>query len=122
MRYMKSAGRLTKHKKQASTVRNTATIGLRYLQLTVCLALLMASLSIFGQDTEETPADFDIEESDQAFASEQENLRFRADEEAPKFFVPPDPTQPYLDAIDRLEEELGPYAVDLAARCTPTGS
>ena len=105
---------MTKHKKQASTVRITATNGLRHLQLMVCVVLLIASVGVFAQEAQEGPPVFGPEGDVQDFFREEENPGFDLEKEAPKFVVPPDPTIPYLDAIDAIEEELGPYATDLS--------
>lgn len=79
-------------------MRTTAYPGLRRTQLTGCLGLLAAVCLLAGP----------------ARGFEGAFQEAPAEDEAPQFVVPPDPTRPYLDAIDRMEEERGPYAEGLS--------
>lgn len=74
-------------------MRTTAVSGLRHMQLTAGLGLLLA-IPLWGGA---------------ALAQEEPET-----EEAPQFVIPPDPTLPYLDAIDQIEEDYGPYATELS--------
>jgi len=84
--------------RQAKTVRTTAFFGLRQTQLTGWLGLMAAGF-LWA-----TPA----------LTTEEVQQDAPGGEEAPKLYLPPEPTRPYLDAIDRIEEERGPYATDLS--------
>ena len=79
-------------------MRTTVISGLRFTQLTACLGYLIVGILSAGL----------------ALAQEEVDLKELESEEAPQFVVPPDPTRPYLDAIDRIEEDYGPYATELS--------
>jgi tetratricopeptide (TPR) repeat protein len=78
----------------------------RLVQLTVPLGWLILASTANAQENSEIPPEW-------LFSDEIVDL---AEEESdtPKFIVPPDPREPYLDAIDRLEEDYGPYAFELS--------
>lgn len=75
------------------TVRAAAVFGMRFLQPRASLVLLMATVLWSGAALAQDEAEEDG---------------------TPRFIVPPEPTRPYLDAIDRIEEEYGPYASELS--------
>jgi tetratricopeptide (TPR) repeat protein len=90
--------------KQAKSVRTTAVFGLRQTQLTAFLVLMMAGylFSQSGAAQEEAP-----------FVGPEDPMADYNDA-APAFVLPPEPTRPYLDAIDRIEADYGPYASELS--------
>jgi tetratricopeptide (TPR) repeat protein len=87
------------------TVRTTAISGLRHLQLAAGLVLIFSAATLFGFETADNAQNSEVLDNLAETSSE---------EEAPRFVVPPDPKLPYLDAIDRLEEDYGPYAIELS--------
>ncbi len=91
---------------QAKTVRTTAVSRLRDLQpgASICLIILFLFAS---------PALIAQQSSEQA-ASEPGFVTLEEVDDAPQLFIPPDPTRPYLDAIDQIEEERGPYVDTLS--------
>ncbi len=93
---------MRKFEKQAITVHSTGTSGRRLSRPAANFVLALGSLLLmqtgFAQDEEAV----DLEAVTAAEAA------------TPRFEVPPDPKRPYLDAIDRIEEEQGPYATNLS--------
>ena len=78
----------------------------RVTQLAAALGWLLFSLPLTAQENSEIPQEWLF--SDEIVELEEE------DSDTPTFFIPPDPSEPYLDAIDQLEEDYGPYAVELS--------
>ncbi len=95
--------------KQAKTVRTTAVFGLRQTQLTVRFGLMIASLFICGPVLGQVVVPGAAGELDEEITVEPGQQ-----DDGPRFIVPPEPTRPYLDAIDRIEEERGPYVTELS--------
>jgi len=91
---------------QSITKRFAALTGMYTLQPVAAFVLLMTITPAFGQENPEIPPEW-------LFSDETVDLA-ETDDDAPKFVVPPDPKLPYLDAIDRLEEDYGPYATELS--------
>lgn len=85
--------------------RLAALPGLQILLLTAALGCLFFAPSLVGQENSEIPPEW-------LFADEVVDLE--EEDDTPRFVVPPDPKLPYLDAIDRLEEDYGPYATELS--------
>ena len=90
---------------RAKTVLATATNGLLCLQLMAGFTLLGFSVLLSAQETAEDQLELEYVD---------EVVDLAEDDDTPKFVVPPDPTLPYLDAIDRFEEDFGPYATELS--------
>jgi tetratricopeptide (TPR) repeat protein len=90
------------HTKEAKPVLATVRFGLRQSQLMAGLACVIVGLSL--------PAAVLSQDADAGVEPESE----QDGEEAPQFIVPEEPTRPYLDAIDRIEAEYGPYSTELS--------
>jgi len=96
------------HTMEAKSVATTVRFGLRQTQLTASLGYLLVSLFLCSPSLAQD-VDFAVESDN---APTQEGVS--EEDEAPKFVVPPEPTRPYLDAIDRIEAEYGPYSSELS--------
>ncbi|MDX1556697.1 MAG: hypothetical protein R3212_11770, partial [Xanthomonadales bacterium] len=91
-----------KYAKRATIAHAAVSPGRRLSRPAACVGLALAMLLAGQGGFAQEPDSVDLEET------------LAAEEETPKFIVPPDPKRPYLDAIDRMEEELGPYAENLS--------
>lgn len=94
-------------RKQAKTVRTTAISGLRQTRLTEFLGLLIFLLFLAVPVVAQETGELDLIPADEELVDPGES-------DAPQFVIPPDPMRPYLDAIDRIEENYGPYATELS--------
>lgn len=89
---------------QAKVTRTTVNLGLPFRRSTACLGFLMASLLISGPVT---AWELTSKGAPQGTPAEPA-------QETPKLRIPPDPTRAYLEAIDRIESERGPYVAELS--------
>lgn len=96
---------------QARTVRTTA-VRLRQLQPTAVYGLMFAILLLAAPVLAQTTPAQDSPEADPVAADE--TVLISDESETPRFVIPPDPKAPYLDAIDRMEAERGPYVSELS--------
>lgn len=90
--------------RQAENVRRTAVFGLRSSQLMACIGLVLSALLFHGPASAQ----------EEAVSGNPEVVDLEEQSDAPTLFIPPDPVRPYLDAIDRIEEEVGPYEENLS--------
>ncbi len=96
---------MLRERKKAADRRVNIIGGLHDWRLMVSFACMLSFSTALASETEETLVD----------PGENDNPYLQIDEDGnPTFVVPEDPKTPYLDAIDRLEEDYGPYATELS--------
>lgn len=94
-----------REQKNATIEREKATPGQCHWRLAIFFACVFSCAAALASETEDELVD----------PGETDNPYLQYDEDGnATFVVPQDPRTPYLDAIDRLEEDYGPYATELS--------